>query len=99
MTVVLQAPITVQLSISIVNDTTNQEGEATFSLPRGRFHSEDELRKALKDFEQNHMPEGFRLMTKREWFNTTVGQMPEVDDDGNTTMINISMPGGENWAE
>ncbi len=98
MTVKLQAPITVQLAISIINDATGQEGVATYSIARGRFHDEQSIRDGLKEFETQHMPDGFRLMSKREWFNTEFGQIPEDDGDGNIEYMNIAMPGGEDWA-
>lgn len=99
MTVKLQAPIRVELAISIINDATGQKGVATYSVARGRFHDEASLRAGLAEFESKHMPEGFRLMTKREWFNREIGQIPEDDGDGNIQYMNVAMPGGENWSE
>lgn len=97
MTVKLQAPLTVQIAVSIINDTSGQQGVATYSLARGRFHDEASIKAGLAEFESKHMPEGFRLMTKREWFNNEFGQVPEDDGDGNIVHVNVSMPGGENW--
>lgn len=99
MTVILQAPVTVQLAISIINDETDQQAVATFSLAKGRFHTEESMREALKDFEEKHMPAGFRLMSKREWFNSQFGQVIDTDEDGDPIRMNVAMPGGENWAE
>lgn len=98
MAITLQAPITVQLAISIINDKTGQEGVATYSVARGRFHDEASLRAGLAEFESKHMPDGFRLMTKREWFNSEFGQIPEDDGDGNIEYMNVAMPGGDDWA-
>ena len=99
MTIKLQAPLTVEIAVSIINDATGQQGVATYSLAKGRFHDEASLREGLASFESKHMPEGFRLMTKREWFNSEFGQVPEDDGDGNIEYINVAMPGGENWEE
>ncbi len=99
MTIKLQAPITVKIAVSIINDATGQHGVATYSLAKGRFHDEASLREELASFESKHMPEGFRLMTKREWFNSEFGQIPEDDGDGNIQYINVAMPGGDNWSE
>lgn len=98
MAIVLQAPVTIQLAISIINDETGQQGVATYAIARGRFHDEEATRDGLKEFEQKHMPTGFRLMTKREWFNSEFGQITEEDDNGNVLRMNIAMPGGEDWA-
>ena len=95
---ILQAPIEVQLAISIINDETGQAGVATFTMPAGRFHDESSQRAQLAEFEKNHMPTGFRLMTKREWFNSKFGRcMDEVDEDGNPQYIDYAMPGGNDW--
>ena len=95
----LQAPITVQLEIGVINDANGTKGLATFAKGKGRFLTDQELRGVLADFVENHMPEGFRLMTKREWFNEEVGQAVEMDDDGDPIRMNFAMPGGEHWAE
>lgn len=93
----LQAPIEVELKISIVDDD-GREGVATFRLPRGRYIAEAEMREAVAEFEKNHMPEGFRLMNKREWFNSIFGQAAEEDEDGERAYMNFAMPGGPDWA-
>lgn len=96
--VILQAPIEVQLAISVINESTGQMGVATFSMPSGRYHDEASQRAQLAEFEKDHMPEGFRLMTKREWFNSKFGRcLDEVDESGTPQYIDFAMPGGNEW--
>jgi len=96
MTVKLQAPIEVEVKISVVNDE-GMQGVATLSLTRGRYPTEVELRECVAKFEREDLPEGFRLMNKREWFNSVFGQCREEDEDGEPHYINFSIPGGESW--
>ncbi len=97
MEVKLQAPIEVEIKISIVNDEGTQ-GVATVGIARGRYATEDQLREVVNKFEREDMPEGFRLMTKREWFNSIFGQAVEEAEDGELIRMSYSMPGGEDWA-
>ena len=95
MTKKLQAPISVDLKIKVTNDA--QIGEVTIGMPLGRYITEQELRDRVAQFEKEEMPEGFRMMNKREWFNSVFGQCREEDDEGNPQFINWAMPGGDNW--
>lgn len=98
MTVKLQAPIEVEIKISIINDE-GHEGVATLGIARGRYPDEAAIRESVAKFEKEQMPDGFRLMTKREWFNTIFGQCREEDEDGEPIYMNYAMPGGDNWDE
>ncbi|MDH5857757.1 hypothetical protein E8K88_01435 [Lampropedia aestuarii] len=98
MTAKLQAPITVDLKIKITNDT--QIGEVTIGMPMGRYITEQELRDRVAQFEKEEMPEGFRLMNKREWFDSVFGLCHDgEDDDGNPQYLSYAMPGGDEWDE
>ena len=94
----LQAPIEVELKINITDGKT-KVGTVTIGMGNGSYPTEQELRDRVAKFASEEMPDGFRLMTKREWFNSLFGQAREEDDEGNTTLMNFAMPGGENWAE
>lgn len=96
MAVKLQAPIELELKISIINDD-GQQGVATVSMARGRYADEAAIRECVAKFEREGMPDGFRLMTKREWFNSIFGQAREEDEDGEAHYMNFAMPGGDNW--
>lgn len=94
----LQAPIEIEIKIAITNGE-GTTGTVTMSLPKGRYPTEQEIRECVAEFESEKMPEGFRMQSKREWFNGLFGQCREDDDEdgGGPTYINFSMPGGENW--
>lgn len=79
MTAKMQAPISIDLKIKITND--DQIGEVTIGMTLGRFATEQELRDRVAKFEKEEMPEGFRMMSKREWFNSIFGQARDEDDD------------------
>lgn len=94
----LQAPIEVEIKVSITNGK-DKTGEATIGLPMGQYVSEQAIRDRVKKFAESEMPTGFRLMTKREWFNEKFGTAIDMDDDGEPIRMNYAMPGGEAWSE
>lgn len=94
--IVLQAPIEVEIKISIKHDNGAQ-GVATIGMPVGRYPTEEEIRARVAQFAEKEVPDGFRLMTKREWFNATVGQAREEDDDGDVHLVDFAIPGGNSW--
>jgi len=96
MTVKLQAPIEVEIKISIINDE-GQQGVATVGIARGRYPDEAMIRECVANFKAEQMPEGFRLMSKREWFNSIFGQCREEDEEGEPIYMNFAMPGGDSW--
>lgn len=93
----LQAPIEVELKVSITDGV--RHGVVTIGMPLGQYIDAGQLRARVEKFNAEEMPEGFRLMTKREWFNSKFGQVREEDEDGNMVSVNIAMPGGEDWQE
>lgn len=93
----LQAPIEVELKVSITDGMRN--GVVTIGMPLGQYIDAGQLRARVEKFCTEEMPKGFRLMTKREWFNSQFGQAREEDEDGNMVAVNIAMPGGEDWQE
>lgn len=93
----LQAPIEVELKVSITDGKRN--GVVTIGMPLGQYIEASQLRDRVQKFVNDEMPDGFRLMTKREWFNSQFGQAREEDEDGNMVALNIAMPGGEDWQD
>lgn len=61
----IQGPIEVELKVSVTNGE-GVDGDATISLGKGSYPSEEKMREAVAKFERESMPEGFRLMTKSE---------------------------------
>lgn len=93
-----QAPIEVDLKISIT-DGVGKIGTVTIGMGHGAYPTEQELRDRVAKFESQEMPDGFRMMTKREWFNNLFGQCQDQDGDGEVTYMDWAMPGGDEWAE
>lgn len=96
MTQKMHAPIEVELKIKIT-DGKGKNGVVTIGMGHAYYPTEQEFRDQLEKFVNEDMPDGFRLMTKREWFNSLFGQCAEQDEDGETTYIDYAMPGGNNW--
>lgn len=92
----LQAPIEIDLFIFITNGEST--GKVTIGMTKGAYCTEQALRERVAKFEKEEMPEGFRLETKREWFDRTVGKVFDgADDDGKPVYLSAAMPGGRDW--
>lgn len=64
----IQAPVTVELKISITNG--KRKGVVTFGMGNGVYPTEAEMRDAVaRAVNDKAIPEGWRLMTKREWWD------------------------------
>jgi hypothetical protein len=80
----IQAPITVEMKVSITNG--KRRGTATVGLGNGRYPTEAEMRDGIaKLISGGSLPDGYRLMTKREWWDTFC-----MDEAGQI----FAMPGG-----
>ena len=90
----LQGPIELEMKVSITNGE-GVSGTATIGLGNGSYPTEEKMRKALAEFEADGMPEGFRLMTKREWWDTVVPPTVEEDEDGEVYTSRFAIPGDE----
>ena len=85
----IQGPIECSMQIGITDGKTS--GFATVSLGRGQFPAEQEMRDTVNGLiASGEMPEGFRLMTKREWWGEIC--MQEFG-------VKAAMPGGEEFDE
>jgi hypothetical protein len=91
----IQGPVDVELKISITNGS--QDGVATITMGRGRFPTDQELRDRVLKFEREEMPEGFRLMAKREYWDSIVPPTYDEDEDGNRVPMRFAMPGGADY--
>lgn len=94
----LQAPIEVELKVSIISPEGKTAGVATIGLGKGAYPTEQSMRDAIAKFEAESMPDGFRLMNKREWFNTVVPPHVE-EEDGAVYTTPFAIPGGDDWDE
>lgn len=91
----IQGPIEVNIEISITDG--KRAGVATIGLGKGRYPTEAEMREAVAEFERESMPDGFRLMTKREWWDTVLPPTYEEDEDGSRHATHFAVPGGDDY--
>jgi hypothetical protein len=91
----IQGPVEVELKISITNE--EQHGVVTISMGKGRYPTEGELRERVVQFENEEMPTGFRLMTKREWWDSVCPPSYDEDEDGVRHKTRFAVPGGDDY--
>lgn len=82
----MQGPIEVELKVHITDGEVS--GEATIGCGRGKYPTAEEVRARVKRFADEQMPEGFRLMTKREYWDAICAR--EYGD-------RFAMPGDEDF--
>ena len=89
----LQGPIEVEVKVAITNG--EDTGVATLGLGKGAYPNEDEIRKAVSDLEKE-LPEGFRLMNKREYWDAIMPPPQQELDEGERP-LRWALPGGSEW--
>ena len=90
----IQAPIEIEMKLSIISDDGTQ-GYATIGLGKGTYPSEKKMRDRVMKFEKEEMPDGFRLMNKREWWDTVCPPTHEEDENGEIYTSRFAIPGDE----
>lgn len=93
----IQGPIAVSIEVSITDG--KRAGVATIGLGKGHYPTDADMREAVAKFERESMPEGFRLMTKREWWDTVLPPTYEEDEFGHRHMTRFAFPGGDEFDE
>lgn len=78
-------PLTVDLRIAVTNGEL--DAVITYSLAMGRYPTPDAIEAAMSEA-LTQAPDGFRLMTKREWW------VMESKERFGTV---YAMPGGDGW--
>lgn len=91
----IQGPVEVELKVNITDG--EMSGVATIGLGKGKYPTDAELREAVAKFERESMPDGFRLMTKREWWDTVCPPTYEEDEDGERHAMRFAVPGGDDY--
>lgn len=91
----IQGPVEVELKVSITDGEV--QGVATIGMGKGNYPTDSELRERVAQFEREEMPDGFRLMTKREWWDTVCPPGYDEDEDGNQHKTRFAVPGGDDY--
>ncbi len=95
----IQGPFEFEIKVSVTNGE-GVDGVVTISLGKGRYPSEAERRDAVAEVEVESLPDGFRLMAKREWWDTLFPPtVEEGDDDGEEYVTRFALPGGDQYDE
>lgn len=63
----IQGPVEVELKVHITDG--KMSGVATVVMGIGKYPTAEELRERVAKFAEDEMPEGFRLMDKREYWD------------------------------
>lgn len=94
----IQGPVEIEIKVNITNGE-GIAGVATIGMGVGKYPTEKEMRDRVAKFEQDEMPEGFRLMTKREWWETVCPPTYEEDVDGERIPVHFAIPGGNEYED
>lgn len=84
----IQGPIEVEVKVMIVNPDEQVRGEVTIGMGRGTYPTDEDIRDRVRVFVEDEMPKGYRLMTKREYWDAICG-----DQFGEQ----FAMPGGPDY--
>ena len=79
--IVLHGPFEIDVRVAITDGKS--VGEATVTAKRGHYPEPSEI-KASVDAVLAELPDGYRAMTKREWFDSIYG-------------MRVAIPGGDEW--
>lgn len=69
----MNAPITFEMKVYATNDDQSQNAILTMNMPRGRYLTPEAIQGFVAQAE-SELPEGYRLMTKSEFFNALLAQ-------------------------
>jgi hypothetical protein len=86
----MEGPIEVDLKVAIINDEEQTAGIVTIGMGMAHYPTREEMQERLAKFTADEMPNGFRLMNKREYFNAKVRELTGSRD-------RFAVPGGPDW--
>ena len=92
----MHGPFEVEIKVHITNGE-GVDGVATIGLGKGTYPTEGTIRAAVARLEREGMPEGFRLMNKREFWDSICPESYEEDEDGERHRVRFAMPGSEDF--
>ena len=85
----IQGPVEVEVKVKIINEADDVQGEATIGLGRGIYPTEEVIRERVRKFAEQEMPDGYRLMTKQEYWDALCAE--------NFGAAGYAMPGGQSY--
>ena len=91
----LQAPVLLEMKVYITDG--DSIGIVTFAFEKGKYPTEQEMRKAVETSAAQAENLGHRLMTKEEFFNHMMPPCSDEDEDGETIQGSWATPGGKEW--
>ena len=89
-------PFEFEMKLSVCNDE-GMQGVATITLGKGQIPTSKDIQETIDKFVRESMPPGFRLMNKREWWDTVLPPQYEEDEDGELIPIRFAMPGSSEF--
>jgi coenzyme F420-reducing hydrogenase gamma subunit len=84
----LKGPYTILLEVRVTDG--ERTGKVTIDLPFGCPPTEEEINACVKQAEDTVKEQGFRLMTKTEFFNTVFQERTGATEK-------FAVPGGNEW--
>jgi hypothetical protein len=89
----MQAPIDVEVKVYLIGvEDKGQVCTVTLGMKRGSYPTEKAIRERVNQFAAEGVPDGFRLMTKREMFNVILAQTTGIENPET-----VPMPGFSEW--
>ena len=88
----IQGPVQVKIEVRIISKNGKQNGVATLPMNCFAYPTKEELKKEVARFAENEMPKGFRLMNKKEAFNSAWEEITHSSTP-------VAIPGGDEWDE
>lgn len=94
----IQGPVEIEIKVYITDG--KRKGAATICMGMGAYGlDEQSMRERVAKFAEAEMPPGFRLMTKREFWDFAVmpPRMVREDEDDEPRLMRFAIPGGEEF--
>lgn len=93
----IQGPVEIEIKVYITDG--KRSGAATIGMGLGSFGlTEVRMRERVQKFAAEEMPDGFRLMTKREFFDHAIlPPQRSEDEDGDVRTQRFALPGGDEF--
>ena len=84
----MNGPVQFEMKVWVINDETGQEGRITISMSTFKYPTIEKIERSIKEIDFGGTFEGFRLMTRREAFDSFTLEK---------TGQKFALVGGEDW--